>query len=223
MLSTLSHASHDTAMSLESTAHGSPFASDSDRKTFAKAESLAASEAKEAEEESESTAAPASTKPRAKVPSVLCLLRPLKKRDYVVQVIPAIILSIIRGAAPPLSTRILGSVFNAFSSYSRASTSPAGASQADRDYMRQHIQTSAFQLIGLGAGTLLFGAAMMTVWISVGEKITSRIRLQIFDAVKEREMEWFDRGMGADEDDRAQVKGVQASIGAAGLMARFTR
>ena len=155
--------------------------------------------------------------------TILSLLRPLTRRDYLLQVLPATLLSIARGSSQPIMTRILGYVFNAYTEYSRASLSPTGASQADKDLLTSRVRTGAFELVGLGFGTIIVGTAMMTMWIYIGEKVTSRWRSRVFFAINEKPMEWFDKGMGAGEDSRAKQKGGAASMGAAGLMARFTR
>lgn len=155
--------------------------------------------------------------------TILSLLRPLDRRDWLLQAFPATLLSIIRGSSQPLMTRILGYVFNAYTEYSRASLSPNGATQADKDLLSSRVRTGAVELVGLGFGTVIVGTAMMTLWIYIGEKVTSRWRARVFFAINEKPMEWFDKGMGAAEDSRAKEKGGAASMGAAGLMARFTR
>ncbi|KDN47157.1 P-loop containing nucleoside triphosphate hydrolase protein [Tilletiaria anomala UBC 951] len=164
---------------------------------------------------------------RPKKPHIIALLRTLSQRDVLLKLLPALVLSAARGAAPPLMARILGGVFNAYSTFSRASPPEhpltGVALLSAKSALMGHVKVAALELVGLGVCVLLVGTSMFTLWICVGEQIARQLRRSMFYAVSAKPMHWFDNGMEIGRNDGASSDGGASSAGAAGLMARFAR
>lgn len=155
----------------------------------------------------------AKRKRKVSKPSVLALFGTLSRKEQLLQLLPAVLLSMVRGAATPLMTKIVGATFSALTDFS--ATAPP-VTNADRHRLMERIKVVSLEFVGLGLATIFIGSVMMTLWVYIGETVAMRLRERLFYAVRGKPMEWFDKGMGADSD-----KGGDG--GAAGLMAKFSR
>ena len=84
------------------------------------------------------------------------------------------------------------------------------------------IQTS-IKLTVAGAVAIVLNYITGALWIRHGEGVVSRLREAVFDGVQEKDMEWFDLGMGLNGDEVDEEGNKIESIGAGGLMAKFTK
>ena len=160
-----------------------------------------------------STAAAAKRKRKVSKPSVLALFGTLSRKEQVLQLLPAVLLSMARGAATPIMTKMVGATFAALTDFS---TTPPPVTNADRHRLMERIKVVSLEFVGLGLATIVIGSAMMTLWVYIGETVAMRLRERLFYAIRGKPMEWFDKGMGTEND-----KGGDG--GAAGLMAKFSR
>ncbi|CED83054.1 Multidrug/pheromone exporter, ABC superfamily [Phaffia rhodozyma] len=153
-------------------------------------------------------------------PGVSLLYKYCSSWDYLLLITPAVILSAASGVLTPFMTVIIGSSFNAFASFP---TDHAFSTKAERDQLKSDISKASFILVGMGVGFILLNALMAGLWIIIGERMARRLRNEVFTKIGSRDMTWFDLGMGVHDGGDENVKGNQEAIGAAGLMAKFTR
>lgn len=106
--------------------------------------------------------------------------------------------------------------------------------------MLRKITQNVWYLSVVGLGVLILSTATTGMWILTGEKATSRLRAQVYAAISQKNMEWFDMGMPARGTQRSvTVAGLgtqvvdgtalgsteepEEGIGSGGLMAKFSR
>lgn len=170
----------------------------------------------------------ASSKPRS--PSLRLLYSSLSARHSPLLAV-AVILSIASGALPPLMSRILGQLFDAYTAYNPEGL-PASEISAQRkaELMRKIVQ-GVWHLALVGLAVMILSTLMISAWIVIGEKVASRLRRRVYVSVSQRKMEWFDMGAGAEETGENDPDGAKidsdvatsSSLGAGGLMAKFSR
>lgn len=164
-------------------------------------------------------------------PSLKLLYSLLTRRDFIILVLPAVTLSILSGALPPLMTKVLGNAFNAYTAFNPSSLPVDQISKEAKDLLMKKILRSVWQLCALAAGTMILSTSMISVWICIGEKNARRLRENLYQKISERKMEWFDGGMGLDleqEGESEKTDGTEessggGSVGAGGLMSKFAR
>lgn len=169
------------------------------------------------------------TTPPTKVPLIqptISLLFSLTTRASTLSVvIPAIILSIVSGLIPPYMTELLGTAFQAFTTYSITVADPllsAGQLQAARDALLSSTKNSSIQFCALAVGILITSTASVGLWVLNGERVVRALRREVFMGIGKREMAWFDLGMGSSTASEASEAG-EGGEGAGGLMGRFAR
>ncbi|PWN20351.1 hypothetical protein BCV69DRAFT_206762 [Microstroma glucosiphilum] len=137
----------------------------------------------------------------------------------------------VSGALPAIMTRVLGEAFDAYTSYNPTGLPSSEVPRVQKDNLLASMGNNAWHLAVLGAGTMILSTAMISVWIVIGERVAGRLRSRVYASVSQRKMEWFDLGMGADQDSTEQdEKGEteagaesEGGIGCGGLMAKFAR
>ncbi|KAL4066261.1 P-loop containing nucleoside triphosphate hydrolase protein [Scleroderma yunnanense] len=155
-------------------------------------------------------------------PSIKLLFSFLTPRRKLVLLAPAVASSVAAGGIAPLMTYVVGRSFNAFAAFPLTPNPP----QSAKDDLLHGVGFAAVELVALGIAALVMSSVTSSLWIWTGEHNVAELRRQVYRAVVNMQMEWFDRRMGA--DDASPAPGVQdassnAPIGAGGLMAKFAR
>lgn len=117
-------------------------------------------------------------------PSFWLLFSFLSRRDLVTLILPAICLSLFSGGIAPFMTLVVGSVFDAFARFPLSSPT-----QEQKSELVRSIGLSSLELLALGVGAVALGSATSAMWITTGERNVLRIRMQVYSAVSERDME----------------------------------
>lgn len=146
-------------------------------------------------------------------PSIKLLYSMVTRRDFLLLLLPAMIMSIISGGIAPFMTFVVGQAFDAFSRFPLSDPSPE-----DKADLRRSVGIAAIQLVALGAAALALSSATSALWICNGERNLMRLRSVIYDAVMNKSMEWFEVRMGASE--KSDTEDDERS-GSGGLMAKF--
>jgi len=144
-------------------------------------------------------------------PSIALLFSYCTRRDALLGVFPAVIVSLAAGGIAPFMTHVIGQAFQAMAAFTTADDLHA------RQQLNHTMGIVALQFIGLAFGTLAFSSLMSSMWLWVGERIVMRLRHEVFVAVTSRDIEWFDL-LGENK-----ANGDDESVGAGGLMAKFAR
>lgn len=150
-------------------------------------------------------------------PSLKLLFAYCTRRDAVTLLLPAIAISVISGGIPPLTTKVIGQAFDAFSRYPLSPAQalmPADKLQAAKSKLLREVGLTAVELLALAGGSLLLGGVLSWLWIRVAEKNVMRLRRAVYEGVTMRQMEWFDVRMAQSEGD---------TTGAGGMMAKFSK
>ena len=113
------------------------------------------------------------------------------------------------GAVAPFMTLVIGKVFDSFANFPLS-----GATEDDKHLLLHDIAMTAIELVGLAVGALALGSVTSSLWIWTGEKNLLAVRKRIYNAVTHKDLVWFDTQAGKDTED---------SLGAGGLMAKFSR
>lgn len=153
-------------------------------------------------------------------PSLRLLFRHTTRRDLLLLVLPATLISTGSGLLTPYMTQVVGDSFNSFSSYPldvRSATDP------QRSQLKHDIRIASLTLLAMGVGFIALNTLMAGIWVTVGERNARQIRREVFDKVSSRDMVWFDLGMGVNDGGDESVADKGEGVGAAGLMSKFTR
>lgn len=78
----------------------------------------------------------------------------------------------------------LGRFFDAFADF--------GAGKISSDKLMDRTLTSVYALLGVGAGTILLKSGMFAAWLSFGEMQAKSVRDELFKALLEKDLEWFE-------------------------------
>lgn len=143
-----------------------------------------------------------------------------RKRDIIVDLLPAIGFAVAAALVQPYMSMIIGEAFAVFSAY------PADISQAtdETDFMLSlGVKQSSIKLTVAGVVAILLNYIKGALWIRHGEGVVSRLRETVFDGVQAKDVEWFDLGMGVNGEEEDEDGKKIESIGAGGLMAKFTK
>lgn len=140
-----------------------------------------------------------------------------RRRDYILHLIPAIVVAVAASLVPPYMSVIIGNAFAVFTAYPFDTRS---ASIADKAALAHGVRQTSIQLAVAGGLSVLLNYLKGALWTLHGEGLVSRLREAVYEGVQTKGMSWFDKGMGMKEED-GDEKGE--SIGAGGLMAKFTR
>lgn len=153
-------------------------------------------------------------------PSVRLLFKYTTRRDLVVLMLPAALISLASGLLTPYMTQVVGDSFNSFASFPLDVTL---ATDAQRSDLKADIRIASLSLLAMGVGMIALNTLMAGMWVTVGERNARHIRREVFEKVASRDLTWFDLGMGIADggDEVAKEKGE--GVGAAGLMSKFTR
>ncbi|KAI1782829.1 P-loop containing nucleoside triphosphate hydrolase protein [Ganoderma leucocontextum] len=158
--------------------------------------------------------APVCPPPQASIPLLFSLLT---RRDFFVLILPAIFTSVVAGGVAPFMTYVIGRSFDSFAAFP---TGPDPSDDAKRQLLNG-VGLAAIELVGLAVGALALSSVTSCLWIWTGERNLVAVRKQIYAAVTQKDMVWFDTKMGSDESIQS-VEG-DGPIGAGGLMANFAR
>lgn len=149
-------------------------------------------------------------------PSIRLLFHFISRRHFFVLVLPAIFSSLIAGGIAPFMTFVVGQAFDVFAQFPLTPNPPASA----KDALLRGVGLAAVELVGLAVGSLALGSVTSALWIWTGETNVMALRKAVYAAVTRKDMVWFDSNMGSTESAGEQEHN---SVGAGGLMAKFTR
>ena len=151
-------------------------------------------------------------------PSIHHLFSQLSPRHRLLLLFPAILTSLIAGGIAPFMTYVVGQAFDAFAQFPLTPNPP----QSDKSTLLHNVGIAALELLGLAVGSLALGSLTSSLWIWTGERNVMALRKRVYRAVTQKDMVWFDTKMGA-EGNLQSSDSEQGPLGAAGLMAKFTR
>lgn len=144
------------------------------------------------------------------------LLSLSNRKDFLLILLPATVLSIAASLTPPYMSSVIGDAFEIFALYPLVTVN---ATQAQRDALNSGIREKSTLLAAAGLYAVVINYAKTVMWQWHGEMIAGKLRQKVFEGVQTKRMEWFDLGMGLREDDTIDGE----TIGAGGLMAKFTK
>ncbi|KZT00697.1 P-loop containing nucleoside triphosphate hydrolase protein [Laetiporus sulphureus 93-53] len=150
-------------------------------------------------------------------PSVRLLFSLVSRRDFYCLLLPAILTSMLAGGVAPFMTYVIGESFDAFANFP---TTP-NPSQAAKKQLLHGVGIAALELVGLAFGALALSTITSSLWIWTGERNLMAVRKEVYAAVTQKEMVWFDTKMGS--EDSVTTTDGDGPVGAGGLMARFAR
>ncbi|ORX39720.1 P-loop containing nucleoside triphosphate hydrolase protein [Kockovaella imperatae] len=130
-------------------------------------------------------------------------------RDHFLYLVPAVLVSMTAALVQPYMSVIVGDAFEAFVNYPLDNN----ASEAQREALRHDVKLTTVKLAIAGAAAVALNYVKGVLWARHGENVTHRLRHAVYASVRDKPIEWFDLGMGMPGE----------SIGAGGLMAKFTR
>jgi ATP-binding cassette subfamily B (MDR/TAP) protein 1 len=136
--------------------------------------------------------------------------------DIVTHLLPAIVVGIASSLIQPFMSIVIGDAFEIFSSYPMSS-SVATAEQ--RQALISGVDGTCIKLAIAGGIAAVSNYLGQALWQRHGEALTARLREAVYLGVQGKKMEWFDMGMGLNEDEGEDGE----TVGAGGLMAKFTR
>ena len=159
-------------------------------------------------------------RPTSKVPPIPPTFRGLfhysTKRDWMVSFFPAFVFSAACGAVPPFMSIVIGDVFDILVKFPVVANM---ATEEQKSALRDGVMTNTLKFIAAGAVALTLNYAKAALWQLHGETLVDRLRRAVFEGVQNKQMAWYDLGMGLREEDQEEGE----TIGAGGLMAKFTR
>lgn len=138
-------------------------------------------------------------------------------RDYVIYLLPAFLCSVGGALIQPYMSQIIGDVFDVLTQYPLDN---AQATPADRQALVDGVRLNTTKLVVAGAVAAALNYAKGVLWQIHGEAVVDRLRRTVYCGVQNKGMEWYDLGMGMKEETEEEEG---ESIGAGGLMAKFTR
>lgn len=139
-----------------------------------------------------------------------------QKRDWILCFLPATICSCTAALIQPFMSKVIGEVFDVFV---RFPIDAGVATAEDRAQLSSGVTTNTIKLCVAGAAALALNYAKGAFWQRHGEAVVDRLRTAMYTGVQNKPMAWYDLGMGMREEDQEEGE----SIGAGGLMAKFTR
>ncbi|KAF9528280.1 P-loop containing nucleoside triphosphate hydrolase protein [Crepidotus variabilis] len=143
-------------------------------------------------------------------PTIRLLFSFISRRHVLCLILPAVFVSIIAGAIAPFMTQVIGQAFDAFARFA-AIQQP---SQVVKDTLLRNVGIAGLTLIGLAFGSFALSSLTSCLWIWIGETNVLALRRALYVAVTNKNLAWFDTQLGSSDDE--------TSVGAAGLMAKFS-
>lgn len=159
---------------------------------------------------------------------------------------PAIIVSLVRGLATPVMTKLLGQVSDSMSKFNATASKqaldshqpPLSAAEraAIRDQAGAELNGSVRIVCGIFAGialaVIILGVSGTTLWLKAGEDVGQSLRLSSFDALTRKPMSWYDgessESSTVQQESKSKKKEEEGNqsmgpSGAGGMMTRFNR
>ena len=149
-------------------------------------------------------------------PSIRLLYSLVSQRDAFLFLLPALAAAVIAGSVAPFMTFVVGQAFDTFAKFPTSDPTPE-----DKAALRHGVGIAAIELVALAAGTLAMSSITSALWVTVGERNVLRLRKKVYEAISNHDLEWFDKGMGSEEQSTS-AEG-EDSVGAGGLMSKFAR
>ncbi|MCO5598628.1 hypothetical protein L7F22_052725 [Adiantum nelumboides] len=115
--------------------------------------------------------------------------------------------------------KVIGSAFDSFTQYNRDQLSPELVPQSQKDAFMHSIVGVIWKFCALGVGTMILSTSMISLWIVIGERVAKEWRLQTYTKMDENDMSWYEVTLSKN----AGVSSIGESVGAGGLMAKFSR
>lgn len=106
------------------------------------------------------------------------------RRSHLVVLLPAILLALAAGLLLPATAIFLGRLFNTFSDYA--------ARKLDAATFNHEILDSIYGLLGLGVATFVLKGGFFNFWLQFGEMQARCVREELFRALLEKDLEWYD-------------------------------
>lgn len=143
-----------------------------------------------------------------------------RRRDFIIDLIPALGFATAAALIQPYMSMIIGEAFAVFSAY----PSDIAMATDQTDFMLSAgVKLTSVKLTIAGVVAIALNYIKGALWIRHGEGVVSRLRETVFEGVQAKDMEWFDLGMGVNGDEEDEDGKKIESIGAGGLMAKFTK
>ncbi|WRT66924.1 uncharacterized protein IL334_003889 [Kwoniella shivajii] len=139
--------------------------------------------------------------------------------EYILLLIPAMVLSILSALIAPYMSMIIGDAFSVFAAYPFLT---GEASDAERAALKNGVTDTSLKFTIAGILAVLFNYFKGVFWVRYGESVAARLRETVYIGVQDKTMEWFDMGMGMNAAEEIHAEKREA-IGAGGLMSKFTR
>lgn len=114
------------------------------------------------------------------------------KRGHVLAFIPAIAFSVAGAALGPVMAIFLGRFLDAFADFESGKISP--------EKLMERTLKSVYALLGIGVGNILLEGGLFVAWLSFGEMQAKSVREDLFQALLQKDLEWFEMresGVGA--------------------------
>lgn len=103
----------------------------------------------------------------------------------------ALVFSVASGVIIPALSIILGKMFDIFTKY--------GANELNGSELVRKVSIYGLVLVGLGSASGVLNAGYFMAWLAFGELQARNVRDRLFDAMLEKDMEWYDmRNAGID-------------------------
>lgn len=157
-------------------------------------------------------------------PSWTKLFTVLSWSDNLFYLFPAVAYSLAASAVQPYVTFVVGSAFTALATYPRDASK---ATPEQRAAFMHAVGSTSIKFAVVATIGIVLEYFKTVLWIRFSEKTTATLRLRIFDGVEEKPMKWFDLGMGMSEKeqetDKSNSQVAGDTVGAGGLMGKFTR
>lgn len=106
------------------------------------------------------------------------------RRPHLLVLLPAILLSLAAGLLLPVTAIFLGRIFNNFSDFA--------AGKVDSTTFSHEILNSVYGFLALGVATFVLRGGLFNFWLQFGEMQAKCVREELFRALLEKDLEWYD-------------------------------
>lgn len=106
------------------------------------------------------------------------------RRRHLWSLVPAFAFSIAGGALGPIVAIFLGRFFDAFADFAAEKISP--------QQLLDRTLSSVHALLGVGAGSIVLEGGLFVAWLSFGEMQAKSVRDELFQALLQKDLEWFE-------------------------------
>ncbi|ORY32221.1 P-loop containing nucleoside triphosphate hydrolase protein [Naematelia encephala] len=135
------------------------------------------------------------------------------RRDVIFVLLPAILLSAGGSLLQPYLSIVVGDAFQIFANYPLSGM----ATMEQRETLKNGIVSVCVKLTAAGAIGIALNYLRGAFWFCHGEKVVHNLRQTVYVQVQQKDMEWFDTGMGMRGDE------ANDNVGVGGLMAKFAK